>query len=234
MRFFNSVLFGIVALLGFSLAGLASWWHRLDLAAPPAVHALLATLVMALMLVLLGVALWPVVGRLRNLRSKKLFHWICPGALVPLLLVFFAIAATPRAEAQAKYREWTSFPTNIGPMSVSNLNNNAFTLLMNRGVGVSIQFTATNAAGNGATTNLTIHFDTSPDGTNWTRGQVTGPLQFYALGTNGPTSVLVMTNLVSGDIARLNGTYQIRPRAITNNGGAYTTINHIGWVYNND
>jgi hypothetical protein len=102
-------------------------------------------------------------------------------------------------------------------------------------VGVAIAFAQTNAAGHGSITNLTVLFDTSPDGTNWTKGDLNvGEYQFCALGTNGPTAVFRMTNFLRGDIARLNNTYQIKPRLLTNNGGSSAIITGIWWVYNSD
>jgi hypothetical protein len=86
-----ALLFGVFVIPDFAL-----------LKSPPPLvpTTLLAALFVVLAGVLLAVALSPAWNRLRHLRSHKVFHWIRPGALVPLLLLFLTFGiATPRAEA---------------------------------------------------------------------------------------------------------------------------------------
>ena len=227
---FISLLCGSLAALLFGLYVIPD--VRLFMAvSPPVPITLLAVLFLALAGVLLAVALSPVFGRLRSLRHTRLLRWIRPGALVPLLLLFLAFGiATPQAEAQlVRMRAWTNLPSVVTANGFSNVNANPYTLQFGRGVGVAFRFATTNATG---CTNLVALLDTSHDGTNWTTGSPTPPLTLTSLGTNGTSQVIYMTNLLSGDGARLNHTFQIRVRALTNAGGSSVFLSNAWWIYN--
>lgn len=216
----------ILFLVLFAIALLGAWFNGLTFV-PPAWDPL-AVMVVALICAALLLVVVPLVRsrRVHGIGIASLLRRSCRFAMLLALAFCFLV---PGVQAQqVRKRAWTNLPPFVTSLAVSNVNANPFTLQRECGVGFGIEFAATNATG---CTNLVALFDTTPDGTNWTTQP---PLAGIAPGTNGTTRVFWMTNLIGGDIARLNNTYQIRLRALTNAGGSSVFITNGFWTYNND
>ncbi|HMJ91673.1 MAG TPA: hypothetical protein VK530_17760 [Candidatus Acidoferrum sp.] len=213
----------ILSLLLFVLAATAVWLKGWSITVLPLEFVLL---IASLLLVLCVVA--PLV------RSRRV-HGIGVASLLrrcsrfAMLLTLALTWLAPGAEAATvRFRPWTNVPPVVTTLAASNLNNNEFVL--QRGQGVGVQVRVTNPSGT-ACTNLTIPFNVTGDGTNWTEYV---PFQFVSSPAFTATNKIYFTNLTAGDPGRLNNTFKIRPAWISNYGAGTITISNIGWSYNND
>jgi len=175
----SSVFVWVLALLAICIAGVMAFYRDAMVAPPPFVP-LLAFVFAALLAALLAVALSPIFGRLRNIGRVKMLRWISSGALVPLLTIFFSIAAMSESRAAGtnvyqpgqapRVYSFGGFPSFVSTNATTNVTCGGVPVEPGRGIGI---FSALRTAGTENTIEIvSFEVSTNPPGstvTNWFR-----------------------------------------------------------------